>query len=215
MRIGILGGTFDPIHIAHLIIAEEARVRLGLDQVVFMPAGEPWLKAEHPVTPGVLRLRMVRLAIVSNPSFQASAVEIERPGPTYTVDTLETLREEWGPEAETHFILGMDILEDLPRWKAPERLMELCTLVAFVRPEHSRSALGALETRLPGIREKVQVLNGPTIAVSGTEIRRRVAQGISIRYLVPDKVEQFIAEHGLYRSSCGYQQGTGSERRLP
>ncbi len=200
MRIGILGGTFDPIHIAHLIIAEEARVRLSLEEVVFIPAGEPWLKTELSLTPGELRLQMVRLAVASNPFFRTSAVEIERPGPTYSVDTLETLHEEWGPDAEAYFILGMDTIVDLPRWKEPHRFLELCTPVVFARPEYSRSALEEVVSQLPGLQEKAHVLEEPNIGVSGTEIRRRVAQGISIRYLVPLKVEQFIVEHGLY---CG------------
>lgn len=199
MRIGILGGTFDPIHIAHLVVAEEARVRLSLEEVLFIPAGQPGLKAEQSISPGEIRLQMVRLAIESNPFFGVSALEIERPGPTYSVDTLEALRREWGPQVELHFILGMDTLVDLPRWKEPQRFLELCTPVAFVRPEHSRAVLEELEARLPGLKDKVQVLDGPTIGISGTELRRRVARGISIRYLVPVKVEQFIAEHGLYR----------------
>ena len=202
MRIGILGGTFDPIHIAHLIVAEEARIYLSLEEVVFIPAGEPWLKAEHPVSPKELRLQMVRLAVASNPFFRVLALEIERPGPTYTVDTLEILRREWGPTAELYFILGMDTLVDLPRWKEPERVLEICTPVVFARRENSSSVLEELETQLPGLRKKTQVLDGPTVDISGTELRRRVMQGISIRYLVPFKVEQFIAEHGLYRDTA-------------
>ena len=198
MRSGILGGTFDPIHIAHLIIAEEARVSLGLEEVVFIPTGEPWLKSEGPVSPGRLRLQMARLAIDSNPFFRVSGLEIDRPGPTYTVDTLEALRQEWGPEAEMYFILGMDTLEDLPKWKEPERLLQLCSPVVFARPEHSQSVLEELESLLPGLREKVRFLDGPHMGISSTEIRGRVAQGRSIRYLVPPPVEQFIAEQGLY-----------------
>jgi len=202
MRVGILGGTFDPIHIAHLIVAEEARIHLSLEEVVFIPAGEPWLKTEHPVSPKELRLQMVRLAVASNPFFRVLALEIERPGPTYTVDTLEILRREWGPTAELYFILGMDTLVDLPRWKEPERVLELCTPVVFARRKNSSSVLEELEPQLPGLQKKVQVLGGPIIDISGTELRRRVMQGISIRYLVPLKVEQFIAEHGLYRDTA-------------
>lgn len=201
MRIGVLGGTFDPIHIAHLVVAEEARERLSLEEVVFMPAGQPWLKAEQSISPGALRLQMVRLAVESNPFFQVSALEIDRPGPTYSVDTLEVLRRERGPQVELYFILGMDTLLDLPRWKEPQRFLELCIPVAVVRPGHSRAILEELEARLPGLRKRVQVLDGPTIGISGTALRQRVARGISIRYLVPFKVEQFIAEHGLYRDA--------------
>ena len=198
MRIGILGGTFDPIHIAHLIIAEEARVSLDLEEVVFIPAGEPWVKSEDPVSPGELRLQMVRLAIATNPFFRVSSLEIDREGQTYTVDTLEALRQEWGPETEVYFILGMDTLSGLPRWKEPERLLQLCIPVVFARPEHSQSALEELESLLPGLRDKVLFLEGPHMGISSTEIRGKVSRGVSIRYLVPIQVEQFIAEQGLY-----------------
>ncbi|MEE8442696.1 MAG: nicotinate-nucleotide adenylyltransferase [Dehalococcoidia bacterium] len=201
MRIGILGGTFDPVHIAHLVVAEEARIHFSLEEVVFIPAGEPWLKAEQPVSPAELRLQMVSLAVESNPFFRVSAMEIERPGTTYSVDTLEVLHKEIGPQAELYFILGMDALLDLPRWKEPGRFLEMCVPVAFARPEHSCEVLKELDKRVPGLKERVQLMDGPAIGISGTEVRRRVAQGISIRYLVPPKVEQFIAEHGLYRDA--------------
>ncbi len=199
VKLGILGGTFDPIHIAHLILAEEARVRLGLKEVVFAVAGGPWMKEAASVSPGDLRLEMVRLAVPANPFFRASAVEVERPGPTYTVDTLEALRQEWGTEAEVFFLMGMDALVDLPRWKNPARFLQLCTPVVFARPEHPTSAVDDVESRVPGLKKKLRVLDGPSIGVSSAEIRRRVAQGLSIRYLVPAQVEQFIAEHRLYR----------------
>ena len=202
MRIGVLGGTFDPIHIAHLIIAEEARERLCLEEVVFIPAGMPWMKEQQPVSPGEVRLQMLRLAVASNPFFRVSDLEIERSGATYTVETLEALRDERGKEAEIYFIVGMDTLEVLHRWKEPQRLLELCTPVVFGRPGHSDDVLEELETPLPGLREKVRVLDGPAIDVSSTEIRRRVAKGSSIRYMVPYEVEQFIAEHGLYRDKA-------------
>ena len=199
MRIGVLGGTFDPIHSAHLIIAEEARERLCLEEVVFIPAGKPWMKEQQPVSPGRLRLQMLRLAVAPNPFFRVSNLELERSGATYTVETLEALRAEIGKEAEMYFIVGMDTLEELHRWKEPERLLELCTPVVFARPGHSDAVLEELEIPLPGLREKVRVMEGPAIGISSTEIRRRVANGSTIRYLVPHEVEQFIAEHGLYR----------------
>ncbi|MCZ6614854.1 MAG: nicotinate-nucleotide adenylyltransferase [Chloroflexi bacterium] len=198
MRIGILGGTFDPIHIAHLIVAEEARVQLNLKEVVFIPVGQPWLKADQPVSPANLRMEMVRVAIASNPFFRVSSIEVDRPGPTYTLDTLVALREELGREAELHFILGTDALQDLPRWKEPNRILELCTPVVFTRPEYENVSPTRMEEALPGIAKKVRVLRDPQIGVSGTEIRRRVADGTSIRYLVPEGVERFIMEHRLY-----------------
>ena len=198
MRIGILGGTFDPIHIAHLIVAEEARVQLNLKEVVFIPVGQPWLKADQPVSPANLRMEMVRIAIASNPFFRVSSIEVDRPGPTYTLDTLVALREELGREAELHFILGTDALQDMPRWKEPNRILELCTPVVFTRPEYENVSPTRMEEALPGIAKKVRVLRDPQIGVSGTEIRRRVADGTSIRYLVPEGVERFIMEHRLY-----------------
>ena len=198
MRIGVLGGTFDPVHIAHLVIAEEARMRLSLEEVVFIPTGQPWLKADKPVSPGKHRLEMVRLAISSNPFFRASSVELDRSGLTYSVDTLEKLQKEWGPEAEIYFILGMDALLTLPQWKEPARLLELCTPVVFTRPDQPPSALDELLRQVPGLKEKLELVEGPQIGVSGTEIRRRVTAGTSTRYLVPLAVEQFIAKHGLY-----------------
>ncbi len=205
MRVGVLGGTFDPIHIAHLIIAEEARVCLALEEVVFVVAGAPWMKADYAVSPADLRLQMVHLAVVSNPFFRASAVELERPGPTYTVDTLEALSQEWGTEMDVFFLLGMDALVDLPRWKDPGRFLRLCTPVVFARPGLNMSALDDVEAQLPGMKKRTRVLDGPSIGVSSAEIRRRVAQGKSIRYLVPAQVERFIVEHGLYRSQ-GHKQ---------
>ena len=198
MRIGILGGTFDPVHNAHLVIAEEARVRLALEEVVFIPTGQPWLKADQPVSLAALRLEIVRLAVASNPYFWVSSIEVDRPGLTYTIDTLETLREKWGETAEVYFILGMDSLKDLHRWKEPARLLELCTPVVFARPDYEDVPLRELDEIAPGAGKKVQFLTDPQIGVSGTEIRRRVPRGISIRYLVPESVERFIQEHRLY-----------------
>ena len=198
MRKGILGGTFDPIHIAHLIIAEEARVRLALEEVVFIPTGQPWLKADQPVSPAHLRVEMVRLAVASNPSFRISSLEVDRSGPTYSVDTLEALREKWGQETDLFFILGMDSLKELPRWKEPERFLELCTPVVFARQDYEDISLRELDELVLGASKKVRILHDPRIGVSGTDIRRRVARGISIRHLVPEGVERFILEHGLY-----------------
>ena len=198
MRIGILGGTFDPIHIAHLIIAEEARVQLGLEEVVFIPAGQPWLKEDQPISPAQLRMEMVRIAIAANPFFRVSPIEGDRPGPTYTHDTLLALREEWGSGAELYFVLGADSLQELPRWKEPKRILELCTPVVFSRPEYTDVSLEKLDEALPGIGKRVRLLRDPQIGVSGTEIRRRVAEGTPVRYLVPEGVERFILEHRLY-----------------
>lgn len=199
MRVGVLGGTFDPVHLAHLIMAEEARVRLALDHVVFVPAGEPWLKAVQPATPPQVRLEMVRQAVACNPHFRVSSVEVDRPGPSYSVDTLDALRLEDGPDTELYFILGMDAVVDLHRWHSPERFLELCTPVVFARTDQGAAGLDGLENNLPGVKDRVMFLEGPVMEISSTDIRRRVAQGVSIRYLVPAPVERFISEHGLYR----------------
>jgi len=198
MRKGILGGTFDPVHMAHLVIAEEALVRLGLDEVVFIPTGQPWLKADQPVSPAGLRLEMVRLAIADNKSFRLSSVEVERTGPTYSVDTLEELSAKWGEGVEIFFILGIDALKDLPKWKKPARVLDLCTPVVFSRPEHESMPLNELDAAVPGASNKVRFLSDPKLEISGTDIRKRVARGETVRYLVPESVERFIREHNLY-----------------
>ena len=203
MRIGILGGTFDPIHIAHLVIAEECRLRVPLEKVVFIPTGQPWLKSDRQITAGSLRMEMVRLAVAGNPAFDSSSIEIDRPGLTYSVDTLEELAGQWGPDVELNFIIGVDSLLSLPRWKDPERFLDLCTLTAVTRPGYSPDALEELKRRYPALERKLGLIEGPLIGISGTEIRRRAASGLSVRYLVPPGVESFITERGLYKDLAG------------
>lgn len=200
MNIGILGGTFDPIHIGHLIIAEEARLRLGLSRVIFVPAGQPWLKGGRDISPGAQRLQMVRLAIASNPHFAFSTVDLDRAGPSYTVDTLSDLRREQGQEANFYFILGLDALAELPTWRAPQMIVQMCHLVAAKRPEARDLDFDSLERSIPGISRRIIILDNPQIGLSSSEIRERVANGLPIRNLVPDAVEQYIRERGLYKS---------------
>lgn len=199
MNVGVLGGTFDPIHMGHLIIAEEARLRLGLSQVIFVPAGQPWLKGQLEISAGEHRLEMIRLAIAASPSFRASTVDLDRPGPSYTVDTLADLRLELGEEANFYFILGLDALAELPTWREPERILEMCQLVAVRRPECRDLDLDSLERSFPGISGRVIILDNPLIGISSSEIRERVAAGLPITNLVPDAVERYIREKGLYR----------------
>lgn len=201
MRVGILGGTFDPIHCDHLIMAEEASKVLSLNEVVFVPAGKPWMKEERGITPANVRLQMVHLAIAASPIFRVSPIEINRPGATYTVDTLEELRKEWGPATKVHFIIGMDALLEMPRWKEPRRIIDLCNLVVFIRTEQVKEVPEAVLSQLPGLRERMQVINGSTRGISSTDIRRRVSKGMSIRDHAPRPVEQFILEWGLYKGS--------------
>ncbi len=202
-RIGLLGGTFDPVHYAHLVIAEEVRVSLQLDTVVFIPAGQPPHKMERASAAPEHRLAMLRLAIASNPYFTYSRVEIDRPGPSYLADTLRILRAQWGEQVEIDFMLGWDSLTELPTWYHPQDIVTaLSKLVAVGRPGHVERAditKRELEARLPGIAQRLYVIPVPQLDISSTELRHRVAVGKPIKYQVPESVEQYIADHGLYR----------------
>ncbi len=198
MNIGVLGGTFDPIHIGHLIAAEEARVRLDLDEVLFMPAGQPWLKNERHILPVSHRVEMVHLAIAGNKYFKISTLETERPGDSYTVDTIEELQRIYGTAANIFFIVGQDSLQLFPNWKNPVRLLQLCQLVVMDRPETPSPDIAALEQVVPGVTRRLIQLHMPWIGISSTDIRERIARGRSIRYLVPLPVEEYIMVHGLY-----------------
>ena len=201
MKLGIFGGTFDPIHMGHLIIAQEAAARVGLDEVWFIPTGQPWLKSGNRISPSDHRMEMVRMAIRCNPGFKVSAIEVDRPGPSYTVDTLMALREGDAKGDSLFFILGMDSLETLHRWHQPERLFDLCTLVGVSRPEHRDFELGSLDHIRPGASSEVTTIDGPNIGISGAEIRRRVSQGLPITYWAPSAVEKYIHEHHLYQEA--------------
>jgi len=196
-RIGILGGTFDPIHYGHLAIAEEARVALGLDRVLFVPAArQPFKRDAHAAKPQQ-RLEMVRLACAGNAAFETSPIEIERAGPSYTVNTLETLSaSELG---ELHFIMGADAAAELYRWHAAERIVVLARIVVVGRPNYILDSQ-ALVRRLPGLEARLSLLEGPSLEISSSELRRRVAAGRPIRYQTPDAVAEYIAAHRLYRT---------------
>jgi nicotinate-nucleotide adenylyltransferase len=200
VNIGVLGGTFDPIHIGHLVVAEEARIKIGFSEVLFVPAGQPWLKLDRDITPAVHRVEMVRRAIADNPHFKLCTLEIERLGPSYTVDTLTMLKKQLGNEASLFFILGRDTLSGLPLWKEPEKLVQLCRLV--VAPRLGSKDLKHLERAIPGLMDKVIQLDMPVIGISSSGIRQRIAQGLPIRYLVPPDVEKYIAEQKIYPTSA-------------
>ena len=200
MNIGILGGTFDPIHIGHLVVAEEARIKLGLSEVLFVPAGQPWLKQARDITPAAHRVEMVRRAIADNPYFKLSTLEVDHPGPSYTVDTLTLLQDQLSSESSLFFILGRDTLAELPLWKEPRKVIQLCRLV--VPPRLGSRDLRHLEEAIPGLLDKVIQLDMPVIGISSSEIRHRIAQGLPIRYLVPSVVEKYIAEHRIYQVSA-------------
>ncbi len=200
MKVGMLGGTFDPIHLGHLILAEQARAGLGLDRVLFVPAGQPWRKAGRQIAPVADRVAMVRAALGDDPYFELSLVESERAGPSYTADTLEALHEQLGDGVELFFILGQDALADLPNWRDPGRIVARARLVVAARAGWTPADLAALERVAPGIRERIDVVVMPRIDISSTDIRRRVTAADSIRFLVPPAVERYIAETGLYRA---------------
>jgi len=196
-RIGILGGTFDPVHIGHLAIAEEARVRVPLDIVLLIPARVQPLRQQERVSSPEHRAAMLKRAVLGNPAFALSRIEFERPGPSYTADTIALLRERNPRHSEFFFILGVDALADLPHWKDPERLLTLCQIIAFQRPGHDFDPRN-LFLQIPLLRERLTLYEGPHLDISGTELRRRVRQGLPVRYLVPDAVAEYIHSHQLY-----------------
>lgn len=200
MQIGIFGGTFDPIHLGHLIVAEAVRVQVGLDKVIFIPAGDPWLKSERDVTGGGYRSAMVKLAIESNPHFEMSRMELDRPGPSYTVDTLDELKSTLGNEDSLYFIVGPDALAAFHRWKEPERLVKMCTIIAVRRPGVSGIDIATLEAEMPEVSGRIKQVDVPLIGISSTTIRSLVADGLSIRYLVPHEVEEYISQYKLYQT---------------
>ena len=198
MNVGVLGGTFDPIHWGHLVVAEEALLRLDLDRVIFMAAGQPWLREAAPGASAEHRLRMVELATASNPAFEAGDNEVRREGPTYTADTLEELSKELGPDTSLHFIIGMDALEQFHRWKDPERLLEHCRLAVVNRPGHQGVDVNQVVGRFPQAGPGLTLVSVPRMEISSSEVRRRIREGISVRYLVPEPVEEYIRRQGLY-----------------
>lgn len=200
MKIGILGGTFDPVHSGHLIVAEEIREEVGLDKVIFIPAGEPWMKADRKIAEAHYRVEMIKLAIASNPFFELSTIEIEHPGWTYTVDTLEQLNRDLDSGTNLFLLIGWDGLKTMPQWKAPHRISKMATIVTFPRPGVPEPDMSVLEESMPNLSEMIVRLNGPYIGISSTGIRERLLAGKSARYLVPAEVERYIAEYGLYKT---------------
>ena len=194
----MLGGTFDPIHNGHIIVAEEVRARLNLAEVLFVPAGQPWLKGGTPILAVEHRVQMVRLAISHQSYFKLATIEIDRAGPSYTVDTIAELQARLSTEDELLFILGWDSLAQLPRWREPSRLIKMCRLVAVPRPGYLLPDLKSLEVIVPGLSQRLILLDRPEVDISATEIRSRVAQGLSIRHLVPEPVDEYIRQHKLY-----------------
>lgn len=200
-KIGIMGGTFNPIHAGHLMLAQWAMEDAGLDQILFIPAGYPYMKDKRQVLDGKDRLKMVELAIEGNPCFAASGMEIVREGYTYTCDTLEQLQTE-NNDAFLYFIMGADCLYTIEKWKDPERIFQACSVIAAAR---NGSPLDDMEKKCLELKERygarIRLLQFPAMELSSTNIRERVVNQQSIRYMVPEKVRSYILENHLYQIS--------------
>jgi nicotinate-nucleotide adenylyltransferase len=197
-HVGLIGGSFDPIHVGHTSIAREVHDHLGLSRTVFVPAGEPPHKLDQRLADPEHRLAMVRLAIAGSPQFAVSRVDLDRPGPCFSVDTVRLFRDALGAEAHIYFVIGADSLAELATWYRPRLLLRLCQVVAVERPGY-HVAREEVERLLPGAPPVVRISLKSPVDVSSTDIRRRIAQGRSIHGLVSDAVEQYIQRHGLYR----------------
>jgi len=198
-----MGGTFDPIHHGHLVAANEVASRFDLDQVVFVPTGQPWQKGDVAVSPAEDRYLMTVIATASNPRFWVSRVDIDRPGPTYTVDTLRDLKREFGPQTELFFITGADALAKILSWKDADQVFALAQFIGVTRPGFELSA-----------DDSVHLVQVPAMAISSTDCRARVAAGEPVWYLVPDGVVQYIAKRGLYRKDRPGDNHAATDGRL-
>ena len=192
-----MGGTFDPIHHGHLVTAEAALWRFTLDEVMFLPTGRPWMKGDRPVSGPEDRYLMTVIATASNPRFSVSRVEIDRPGPTYTVETLQELRRQAEGDIDLFFITGADAMLEILEWKDPDEVLAQAHFIAATRPGYD---LARFQERAPSSHPNISVMDIPALAISSTDIRRRVAAGEPIRYLVPEGVHTYIEKAGLYRS---------------
>ena len=214
-RIGILGGTFDPIHLGHLAVAEEAREALGLETVLFVPAGQPPHKPGVVISEARHRVAMVERAIAGNDAFRLSRLEVDRPGPSWTMVTLEALREDAaaaGRPFEPWLILSVEALLGLETWREPERVLGLCRLAVAPREGTPEDGQAWLRARFPEAAERAAFLDRPRLRISGAEIRARVAAGRSIRYLVPPAVEAYVREYALFRPAGTSRPGTRGGR---
>ncbi|MCH8284850.1 MAG: nicotinate-nucleotide adenylyltransferase [Chloroflexi bacterium] len=195
---GVFGGSFNPVHVGHLLVAESVREAAGLDEVVFVPASRPWMKPAPALAPASDRWAMIQLAIGQNERFSASRVDLDRDGPSYAVDTIRDLVRESGDEY--FFIMGADALTALPEWHEADELLRLCRVVAVERPGwDGAAALAGVERALPGATNRICAVSSVLIDVSSSDLRRRIKDGRSIKYRVPPAVEEYIAERGLYR----------------
>ncbi|MEM1060994.1 MAG: nicotinate-nucleotide adenylyltransferase [Planctomycetota bacterium] len=198
MRIGIFGGTFDPVHYGHLLLAERCRELLSLDEVRLVPAGDPYHKDRDDVTPAKARAEMLEFATAGNPRFVVDRREIKRSGPSYTIDTLRELRSE-RPDDELYLLMGADSLADLPNWREPEEILELAVVVAVTRPGEEISQPDELAELWGGrSADRIRVVGLPLIELSSSDLRQRVCSGRSVRYMTPAAVTAYIEAQGLY-----------------
>jgi nicotinate-nucleotide adenylyltransferase len=207
-RLGVFGGTFDPPHLGHLVLAETAREQLGLDCVLWVVAGQSPFKVHDAPSPAADRLALVEAAVASHPAFAASRVDLDRPGPHYSVDTVDLIARQ-NPGAALHFILGEDSLRDLPRWRAPGELIARCRLAAFQRPGIETDT-AALEALIPGLQSRLDWIHAPQIEIAASDLRRRAREGRSLRYLVPDEVRELIERLDLYQTPLPNPQSPAS-----
>ena len=197
-KIGIMGGTFDPIHTGHLVIAEAVRIEYGLEKILFIPTANPPHKQHFRVTPAIHRYIMTVMATYSNPHFYVSPIEMEKKGISYTIDTLRALIEKYGDKTEFYFITGTDVIQGLSTWKEIDQLLDLCYFIAAARPGCICSLDHVIKEFGMKGRQRIRRLPTPELEISSTDIRERVRQGRSIKYIVPESVESYIFKEGLY-----------------
>ncbi|MEX1231969.1 MAG: nicotinate-nucleotide adenylyltransferase [Planctomycetaceae bacterium] len=215
MRLGIFGGTFDPVHFGHLVLAEQCREQCQLDEVWFVPAAVPPHKRETPITPGKQRVEMLELALAGMPQFKISDIELKRTGLSFTVETLAAIAAN-RPDDELYLLIGADSLNDFPTWREPERIAELAAIVAVNRGEPSSvDKAAACKSLGETISSRVQFVTMPGIAISATDLRNRVSSGRSLRFLVPRAVEEYIVQHELYRNAVAETAASSTEKSAP
>lgn len=200
-RLGLMGGTFDPIHFGHLVTAEAALGAFNLDRVLFVPSGNPPHKKDYPVTHAKHRFLMTFLAVATNPNFDVSSIEIQRAGYSYAIDTVREILQIYGDDTELYFITGADAILEIFTWKNVDELMDLCQFIAATRPGTNQEELGKFIKKLPeNLKRRIHVMEIPALAISSTDIRKRIANGRSIKYLLPESVEKYIAKNKLYQA---------------
>lgn len=200
-KIGIMGGTFNPIHFGHLLLAEEAREAFGLDEVLFIPSGNPYMKDREPILDGRIRARMAELALKGHPYFRLSTLELDREGPTYTCETLKALKEE-NPDSTYYFLVGADSLLTMETWKNPKEIFQNCVVAASVRGTGTEEKIRKIATHLIyEYQADIHILPTRFIDISSSEIRERIAGGRSVRYMIPEKVWEYIYENHLYQKA--------------